>query len=377
MIKDDISFPHNTFDRFLAWLHPDRERAGIEYERARALLIAYFRYNRNENRVEESADFTLIRAERKVGSSLIGRKEINDDQIVNLCNLLQTSIGEPHPLRRIWELLPPAVRDIIDETARQNSFDPLHKYALIKAFNAIVQNPDFYNGQDFVGVSLTGERQILIQRLQSGATDYEVQRLNRLLLESCLPEKILSRNLADRSYEQRYPYIKSVAEYIKDEGRNSKAVLDSIYGRTPEEEENESFEEWVERNRQGERRIQQQAEAEREKLKYFRECRKKCCAPLESWKCRVLLLYYEEELDREMLSDLSDLKGSASPVSSDDTNPYEIAAEGKNEVREALAKALGISRVALRLIVMRTRKEITPCIVRCMKEKGFSETELS
>jgi DNA-directed RNA polymerase specialized sigma24 family protein len=53
------------FDRLLAWLNPDRERAGEKYESIRKRLIKTF-VCRGSNRAEELADKTINRVARKL-----------------------------------------------------------------------------------------------------------------------------------------------------------------------------------------------------------------------------------------------------------------------------------------------------------------------
>ncbi|HST20122.1 MAG TPA: sigma-70 family RNA polymerase sigma factor [Blastocatellia bacterium] len=53
-----------NFDRFLTWLDPDRDKAGVKYENIRRKLVRIFIYNRCAD-VEELTDITIDRVIRK------------------------------------------------------------------------------------------------------------------------------------------------------------------------------------------------------------------------------------------------------------------------------------------------------------------------
>ena len=62
-VREEIT--QEEFDRLLAWLNPDRERAGEKYEWVRKRLIKTF-VCRGSNRAEELADKTINRVARKL-----------------------------------------------------------------------------------------------------------------------------------------------------------------------------------------------------------------------------------------------------------------------------------------------------------------------
>jgi DNA-directed RNA polymerase specialized sigma24 family protein len=63
----------DKFAGFLAWLAPDAETAGVEYERLQFRLINYF-LNRNCRFAEELADETINRVMLKIGEQTIENK---------------------------------------------------------------------------------------------------------------------------------------------------------------------------------------------------------------------------------------------------------------------------------------------------------------
>jgi serine O-acetyltransferase len=65
--------------------------------------------------------------------------------------------------------------------------DPQLRQALVGELNKIVQSSSIYDSRSFVGVSLSGETQHL---LENRPRDYHFLRLNRLLLEDAFPNEI-------------------------------------------------------------------------------------------------------------------------------------------------------------------------------------------
>lgn len=64
-MKKEWTLTQESFDKLLAWLHPDREQAGQSYEVIRRTLISYF-LNRGCNLPEELADETINRIAQKI-----------------------------------------------------------------------------------------------------------------------------------------------------------------------------------------------------------------------------------------------------------------------------------------------------------------------
>ena len=66
-VKKQWTLNQEAFDSLLAWLGPERERAGEKYEEIRARLIKVFAY-RGCHTPEELADETINRVARKIDS---------------------------------------------------------------------------------------------------------------------------------------------------------------------------------------------------------------------------------------------------------------------------------------------------------------------
>ena len=73
MFKTSKEITPDKFAGFLAWLAPDAETAGVEYERLRFRLINFFA-NRNCRFAEDLADETINRVLLKIGAETIENK---------------------------------------------------------------------------------------------------------------------------------------------------------------------------------------------------------------------------------------------------------------------------------------------------------------
>lgn len=109
--------------------------------------------------------------------------------------------------RRVWRLLPEKTQDALrrlafeDKDAKNTSeakaLTKNDRFALVRALNDIVEMPDFYIAADMGGVKLSEEGEIFRNRLltgrespEMGISTKEIQRLNRLLLESLFQKSV-------------------------------------------------------------------------------------------------------------------------------------------------------------------------------------------
>jgi hypothetical protein len=107
------------------------------------------------------------------------------------CMRLTRAVAEssPNPSKKIFELLPPALRETISDAAQANNFRLAQEANFVPAFNNILRRRDFYEPGAFAGVNITAEARMFLER-KVELSDREVQRLNRLLLEASYPEVI-------------------------------------------------------------------------------------------------------------------------------------------------------------------------------------------
>jgi hypothetical protein len=71
MTKKNWTLTQESFDKLLAWLDPNRERAGEEYEHVRRTLISFF-LSQSSHRPEELADETINRVAQNIDESVGG-----------------------------------------------------------------------------------------------------------------------------------------------------------------------------------------------------------------------------------------------------------------------------------------------------------------
>ncbi len=126
------------------------------------------------------------------GSSLLKVGEVLDWK--GLCSRLRNEAAktQPSPSRRLFELLPSDVGQMIRET-NGNGLEPTNKSHFISEFNKVLKRRDFYEANDFERVAIKGEAQILLGRGRDSLSDSEVQKLNRLVLEAYYSTEIAKK----------------------------------------------------------------------------------------------------------------------------------------------------------------------------------------
>jgi hypothetical protein len=129
----------------------------------------------------------------RLNSPLLKAVDIKDWQL--LCLRLTKAVAEtsPNPSKKIFDLLPADLRQIISEAAQANNFGLAHEANFVPAFNNILRRRDFYEPAVFAGVAITAEARTFLER-KAELSDREVQRLNRLLFEASYPEEIEKNN---------------------------------------------------------------------------------------------------------------------------------------------------------------------------------------
>ena len=110
------------------------------------------------------------------------------------CTSLQSqgSAQSPSPAGRLWRLLPAAARTMIEDAAGKPRLDEKLKAEIVEALNAILKQPDLYQEQSFPVLALPDEARGLLQRDRQVLSPQEIQRLNRLLLETAFPKQLAS-----------------------------------------------------------------------------------------------------------------------------------------------------------------------------------------
>jgi hypothetical protein len=96
---------------------------------------------------------------------------------------------QPH-VARLWELLPPEGRAVLEHRAQGKVLNDTHKRGLIGALNQVLARRELYRPQDFRGVDLCDEAKALARLAREAMADKKLRRLNRLLLEAAFPREI-------------------------------------------------------------------------------------------------------------------------------------------------------------------------------------------
>ena len=125
-----------------------------------------------------------------MGSSLLSEHEILDWP--GFCQKLSTegSKGAASPGRRIWQLLPPNPRAVVEDAAKGIGLGKGRKSEVAEALRDILKRRDFYQEADFSRVDLPAEAEEPLKRGRDALSDKEVRRLNRLLLEASYPQEM-------------------------------------------------------------------------------------------------------------------------------------------------------------------------------------------
>lgn len=105
----------DAFDNLLAWLDPDRERAGIKYENIRNKLIKIFAWHGCHS-PEELADETIDRVSKKV-------KEIAEfyigDPTLYFCGVARNVFLESVRKKKVTPAIPPPAEDLTGDAEKR------------------------------------------------------------------------------------------------------------------------------------------------------------------------------------------------------------------------------------------------------------------
>lgn len=106
------------------------------------------------------------------------------------------SVDQPCPGKRIWMLLTRSIQKLIENSVRDNNIQDENKSKIIIALNKILNQRNFYKVQDFTGFELSYEVKNLLRRKRKELSVSDIQRLNRLLLETAYPLGIVKSQLS-------------------------------------------------------------------------------------------------------------------------------------------------------------------------------------
>ena len=120
------------------------------------------------------------------GSSLLSM-----DDILKWEDILESLKEQKTPdKKRIWELFDKEVKKIITKWKYGKKFDKKSKQLLINGLNKIIKNREFYSDKAFNKIELSKEATNLLRKGIKNLSENDVQKFNRLLLETIYPQEI-------------------------------------------------------------------------------------------------------------------------------------------------------------------------------------------
>jgi len=152
-----------------------------------AFFLFFFAFGRQ---IFDAMIVPLNTACTRIGAARFQESEILDWPA--LCTKLRErgASAEPSVSRRIWQLLAPETRALIQEAPPQDALERAQKARILSSLNEILENPDLYSDEDFRGVTIDPETKELLQIRRETIAPGQVRRLNRLLLEAAYPREI-------------------------------------------------------------------------------------------------------------------------------------------------------------------------------------------
>jgi multidrug resistance efflux pump len=127
---------------------------------------------------------------RVLGSVLLTERCLQDWQQFSARLAAEGSAAKPSPGKRLWDLLPEPVRATLKASARGQEVPAADKAAALGAVNDVLTRSSFYQEQAFAGLELSEATRKLLSDESALQLPWNVERLNRMLLEAAFPELI-------------------------------------------------------------------------------------------------------------------------------------------------------------------------------------------
>ncbi len=126
-----------------------------------------------------------------IGAARLSVSDIRDAGALRSRLAAAEGAAAPSPARRLWERLPPELRQPAAPDATADGGDATFRRRLASAMDRLVLgDAGFFDAQAFAGVSLRPETRTLVEQREGGLTAVQTRRLNRLLLEDAFPDMI-------------------------------------------------------------------------------------------------------------------------------------------------------------------------------------------
>ena len=130
------------------------------------------------------------------GSQLLRLNEILDWP--GLCAKLKTQAG-----KKIWDLLPEDSQQAVEDVTQGIRLEDARKLSVVKAINEkILKHRDFCQEADFAGGAVPEEAKEILDLDRETLSAWQIQKLNRLLLEARYPDEI-AKNVRESAYLNR------------------------------------------------------------------------------------------------------------------------------------------------------------------------------
>ena len=138
------------------------------------------------------------------GASRLQVREVLDWQ--GLCEKLDKTrpAAAPRLGATIWGLLPPGVQALVHDAAEGNLLTHDARTRVVEGVNEVMLRRDFYREADFQDLPLPKEAQELLKPGHKAMSQKNIQRFNRILLETAYPQE-LAQSLFSQAKVTRYP----------------------------------------------------------------------------------------------------------------------------------------------------------------------------
>ena len=133
-------------------------------------------------------------------------------KLVSAKNTGQSSLG-----KRLWTQFPPPIQTLVEQSPSDISIQDENKSHNINILNEILNRVDFYQEQDFSGLLLSDEVQGLLSRERERLSLSDVQRLNRLLIETAYPHDIAKSPTEAYKTKKKLEFINDLDTRIRED----------------------------------------------------------------------------------------------------------------------------------------------------------------
>jgi len=219
-----VALDAEHFYKLLAALDPDLDRAAEKYTAIQSHLIEYFIRECFSSEAGELADKTINRVTQKIGSSLFqldsffvsvpglcgnlkdrkdGSSLFQVEDFLDAASLCSALKDEGNLLSHyLRDQFGPATWQLLNQYIPEKKPSPELLGALVVELNKVLQVPLLYDQERFKAVQLSEQTQSLIKEYPSGKG---LVRLNRMLLEDAYPRNIRKDAVSDYLLSQFAP----------------------------------------------------------------------------------------------------------------------------------------------------------------------------